>query len=461
MKNEMLQLSETLSIPITQYASQGNAILGIRDSGKTYTGTWIAERLLDAHVPIIVFDPVGVWRHLKVGRDKLPGYEIVVVGGEKPDIQLQPNKAADVTRAALKENVSLIFDMFDVSLSKAQWRHVVEEALRVLLYENKSYGLRHIFIEEAAEWIPQKIRPEEGRLYAEFEKLGRMGRNFSLGYTLVNQRAEEVNKAILELCDCLFLHKQKGKNSIVSLDKWLTITETDYRKEIVSSLTQLPQGECWAWAPGSNKPERIKIPEKNTVHPNPRNPTLVLAGHTVDVSSFVYRLKAILEKEESVREQTGHTSDVRKRTEEKNPFADELEMLRKDNQKLREQLSGAERDAHQWKSQNRALTSKLNSVKQLLQPQYDSLRKLFEEIGENGNQPGAPSHAWSGWLEKLGSERVIIQILLDKPTHRATKQQLIVLGKIGRETVRLYTNKLIAASLIKKEGDEFTLAEIE
>jgi hypothetical protein len=76
-------------------------------------------------------------------------------------------------------------------------------------------------LEEAAEFVPQRIGPDQGSVYAEIEKLARMGGNASLGYTLVNQRAEEVNKAVLELCDCLFLHRQKGRNSLTALSKWL------------------------------------------------------------------------------------------------------------------------------------------------------------------------------------------------------------------------------------------------
>jgi polynucleotide 5'-kinase involved in rRNA processing len=42
-----------LAIPFVEFASQGNAILGIRDSGKTYTATWLAERLLDHGIPFV------------------------------------------------------------------------------------------------------------------------------------------------------------------------------------------------------------------------------------------------------------------------------------------------------------------------------------------------------------------------------------------------------------------------
>ena len=43
----------SVSLDVTAYASQGTGILGIRDSGKTYTATMLAEHLMDAGVPIL------------------------------------------------------------------------------------------------------------------------------------------------------------------------------------------------------------------------------------------------------------------------------------------------------------------------------------------------------------------------------------------------------------------------
>lgn len=55
-----------VKIPVDEYASQGNAILGIRDSGKSYTATAIAEQLLEADIPFVAFDPIGIWPNLRV-----------------------------------------------------------------------------------------------------------------------------------------------------------------------------------------------------------------------------------------------------------------------------------------------------------------------------------------------------------------------------------------------------------
>lgn len=295
MKNIILG---ELSIPITQYASQGNAVLGIRDSGKSYSATYLAEQLYAAGVPFVAFDPSGVWKFLRVPGNGA-GLPVVVAGGKDPDLPLTPQSAPEIVRAAMRANVSLVIDLYDIHLSKADWSRIVESCLRVLLYENGEHGLRHIFIEEGAEFAPQQITPDKAKVYAEVEKLARIGGNALLGYTLINQRAEQVNKAVLELCDCLFLHRQKGKNSLNSLAKWLDYSQGGDTKKIIQGLPTLPSGECWVWPANADHPAHVKMPQKNTFHPDRRaliaNPTAANVKR-VDASKFVTELKSSLEK---------------------------------------------------------------------------------------------------------------------------------------------------------------------
>jgi len=286
-----------VSIPVTQYASQGNAILGIRDSGKTYSATYVAEQLYEAGIPFVAFDPSGVWKFLRVpGNGK--GLPVVVAGGKNPDLPLTPQSAPEIVRAAMKANVSLVIDLYDINLSKADWGRIVEACIRVLLYENGEHGLRHIFIEEAAEFVPQQIQTDKAKVYAEVEKLARIGGNALLGYTLVNQRAEQVNKAVLELCDCLLLHRQKGKNSLTSLSKWLEYSQGGSVKDLIKSLPTLPSGQCWIWPANADNATLVKMPAKQSFHPDRRaliaNPAVANVKR-VDATRFVTELKNSLE----------------------------------------------------------------------------------------------------------------------------------------------------------------------
>lgn len=290
----------TLKIDPLAIGSQGNAILGIRDSGKTYTATVLAEKLFESGIPFIAFDPIGVWRFLRVpGKGR--GYPVVVAGGQEGDLPLTVAGAPEIVRAAMANGISLVIDLFDINLSKADWKRIVTACVRVLLHENAKHGMRHVFIEEAAEFAPQRVGPDQGHVYAEMEKLARMGGNSRLGYTLINQRAEEVNKALLELCDNLFLHRQKGRNSLTALSKWLDIGNVSASKHIISTLPTLPTGECWAWLAGSETPELVKIPQKNSLHPDRRimRGDVSVAKKAIDVGSFVEKMRGTLKTVET------------------------------------------------------------------------------------------------------------------------------------------------------------------
>lgn len=455
---------QNVQIDALDFASQGNAILGIRDSGKSYTATWLAERLLDAQIPFVAFDPIGVWRYLRVGKNGNPGYP-VVVAGDDGDLPLTADTAANIVRAAMQENIPLVLDLYSMQLTKAQWKQIVEQSVRLLLYENKRYGVRHIFIEEAAEFIPQRVGHDQGRVYAEIEKLARMGRNASLGYTLINQRAEEVNKAVLELCDCLFLHRQKGRHSLTALDKWLSIADTENVKEVIKSLPTLEQGVAWVWQAGSTLPQKVHIPEKLTAHPDPKNPKVTSGGISADVSKFVERMGESLRKQEKSK----HEEQPKPKAKTSAPtisIGNEITRLENENAQLRETIEKLEGQLQAERERSAQLSSKLQAVRELLEPQYKQMQAIFDEhlAGPSSNMSGADGVAqyWKPFLDKFGGSATarVLKVLIQRK--RATHHQLRLLGNVGSS--RTLTNAitdLVGQGLARREGKEIVLREIE
>lgn len=286
-----IQLSDKVSIPVETYAIQGNTFVGIKETGKTYSATFMAEQLLDNGIPFVAFDPIGVWRHLKVpGRGK--GYKVVVAGGKEPDLPLSPHSAPQIVKAAMEQNIPLIIDLFDVKISKNDWRTIVADSIKLLLHNNRT--LRHVFIEEAPEFCPQRIQPAQGVVYAAVEAMARMGGNSSLGFTLIGQRTQEINKAVLELCDCIFLHRQKGLNSLKALKEWVEAHDTTAPAEVMHQIPRLGPGECFVWQAVSD-PVFVKMPAKNSFHPDRRKPE-AKRGIAQDVTSFVGKMSNELEK---------------------------------------------------------------------------------------------------------------------------------------------------------------------
>jgi hypothetical protein len=445
---------QNVQIDAVDFASQGNAILGIRDSGKSYTATWLAEQLLDAGIPFVAFDPIGVWRNLQFGKNGHAGYP-VVVAGDGGDLPLTAETAANIVRAAMQENIPLVLDLYSMSLTKAQWKQIVEQSVRLLLYENKRYGVRHIFIEEAAEFVPQRVGADQGRVYAEIEKLARMGRNASLGYTLINQRAEEVNKAVLELCDCLFLHRQKGRHSLTALGKWLQVADTDNVKEVINSLPTLGQGECWVWQAGSSSPQKVLVPEKHTVHPDPKNPERVVSGISVDVSKFVERMTDSLRKQEKKKEEKPEVSKI---SAPVLTIGNEITKLETENTHLREKIEQLETELHNERLRAESAEGKLKIVREMLEPQYKQMQSIFTESSpiehSNGNHGD-----WDVWMGKLvGGQKNMLQVLIERK--RVSKAQLSFFTglKAGKGSAfEKYITRLVKLGLAKREGGDVVL----
>jgi hypothetical protein len=298
----------------------------------------------------------------------------------------------------------------------------------LLMYENKPCGLRHIFIEEAAEFIPQRLQPQHSKVYASLERLARMGRNARLGYTLINQRAEEVNKAILEISAFSLLHKQVGKNSLKSIQQWMELLQVENAKEIIHSLPALKQGECWVIGMNA-KPHKIRISDRKTFHPDPKAASndQQVAKLKIDVSSFVEKLNKQLQKPESNRPVPGAESKSDPKLQEK------LQQMEKAFQRMVE-----EKDAiiGQYKAHIDKIWEGFNvllkSIKDLPAPKIpqkipSGAIKETVTISRSASQPLAKSHMNSTQqpTEKLGKcSLAILQFLASFPQRGFTKAQI-------------------------------------
>lgn len=471
--NKQIQLSETFSIPALDYAIQGNALLGIKESGKTYTATKIAEELLDAGIPFIAFDPIGVWKYLRVGQSG-KGYPVVIAGRDA-DLPLTPESVEGIIRASMRENIPLVLDLYSV-LNKTFWRKIVETAVLTLLMENAEHGLRHIFIEEAAEFCPQKLGRSQFDVYSAIESLARMGGNVSLGYTLINQRAEDVNKSVLEICERMILHRQTGKNSLKGIEDWFKVNRSVGYEAIMNSLPSLPSGECWVCARIAHEPTRIKVAEKKTVHPNRRDPKKLVKNLATDVSKFVERLNEVLQQEEKRRSAGGDNKTIKQKAKGTPQIFNRVDFethpqdvrtnqlleieqkkvaeLKEENTKLKEMIGRIE--AH-----NKVLLNAINMLRETFKSDHLALQKLFSTNEVPNSQIGnaADDAQWDIWRKKFHQgENQMLDIFISKK--HVTRDQLIVLMGKSRETVRIYVQKLIRVGLVKKEGNEFILQEI-
>lgn len=329
----------SVKLQLDNFTISRTALLGITKSGKTYGAKGIVEQLLANDVPVVIFDAIGVWRWLRTaapGPDG-KGFRVVVAGGSAPDIPLTPDSAAEIVRAAVVENIPLVIDLYDPRLSKADWRRIVQKCCHVLLYENKHP--RMVVIEEAAEYVPQTGRDIDGATFAAVEKIVRMGGNAQLGVMLLNQRAQEVNKAVLELCDNIVLLRQRGRNAIDSLEKWMDRVATGtVAKDISKSLPTLAAGECWVWTEDSEDPVRTRTGTLLSFHPDRTKPApSSLQVSPVSTADFVSRLTKSLGTLE-VTKTDGDSKSLKKLQDQLAKGRAQFEALQKQSEQYRQKF---------------------------------------------------------------------------------------------------------------------------
>ncbi len=244
------------------------AILAKKGAGKSYAAGVIEEEFCKAGLPFVVLDPVGVhWGIRSTADGKRSGFPVVVFGGEHGDVPLARYMGVAVAQAIVDDNISAIIDLTE--LSKGAWREFVADFCRELYRRNKTP--RHVFIEEATEFVPQTRRPELQVAYEAVERLVRMGRNRGLGSTLISQRSAQIAKDVLTQIDILIAMRTVGpQDRKALLDMFEGVLEEDQLPALAtfkSKIASLPDGVAWVWSPEYLKAfQTVEIRERETYH---------------------------------------------------------------------------------------------------------------------------------------------------------------------------------------------------
>lgn len=293
-----LRISENLSLPL-EAATWVISYLAKRGAGKTYNASVQAEEMLKVEIPIVVVDGMGIWWGLRVSNDGIrSGMPVVVFGGEHADLTLVPEKAAEMAKAVVESNISCVLDLS--GFSKYAARKVVSGFLNELYRLNRVE--RHVFIEEADLWAPQRpIGQEEALCLSAVDNFVRRGGNHNLGCTLITQRSAVLNKDILTQSDCLVVLRTLAPQDKKAIQAWVEEQTDEDKTELnkwYDSLKELENGEAWVWHP--EKPSifvKVKFRQRETFHAtrefirSPKASKIILMG----VDEFVTRFKKVFE----------------------------------------------------------------------------------------------------------------------------------------------------------------------
>ncbi len=300
------------------------AILAKRGAGKTYTAGVIEEEFAKAGLPFVVLDPVGVhWGIRSDKKGRRSAYPVVVFGGEHADIPIERHMGRAIAQAVVEENISCIVDLTE--LSKAAWRQFVADFCRELYQLNRTP--RHVFIEEATEFVPQTRRPEMQVAYEAVERLVRMGRNRGIGCTLISQRSAQVAKDVLTQMDVLIALRTVGiQDRKALLDMFEAVLEEDelvHLEAFKRDIVRLPDGTAWIWSPEFLKTfTQVRIRERETYHAGatPAFGDVKVVQARPDVRALKARFAATAEPEKPTKQKgkaaspaqcTGHLERIR------------------------------------------------------------------------------------------------------------------------------------------------------
>lgn len=249
-----------LRLPI-ESATQTFAIIAIKGAGKTYAAKVMMENFSGAGVKFVALDPTGVMWGLRTGTGGTGSglTNVVIIGGPHGDYPLDPRAGALLADVAVDYAESLVIDLSGVS--KAQMREFAWRfAERLYLRQAESRRPLHVFLDEADEWLPQRVTGEQARVLGAFDDLSRRGRSRGIGVTVITQRPARLNKDILTQCEALLIMRVIGKHDRDAVKAWVDIYgDAEKQKELNRSIATLKNGEGYFWCPPWDTFERIQV----------------------------------------------------------------------------------------------------------------------------------------------------------------------------------------------------------
>jgi hypothetical protein len=244
-----LKLADDLSLPADEAVTQKYGFIGRSGSGKSYASMKLAELFLDNGAQIIALDWVGIWWSLRLAADgKAPGFEhVYIFGGEHADVALQPESGALMADLVVDKHISVVLDV--MHFRKAERTRFATAFAEQFFHRKKTARTAcHLFIEEAQAYLPQMVRGDEARMVGVFEDIGKVGRNYGIGSSLISQRPQSINKDVLNQVEVLLAFQTNGPQERKAIAGW-TAENTDAGAAMIQELPKLHVGDALVWSP--------------------------------------------------------------------------------------------------------------------------------------------------------------------------------------------------------------------
>lgn len=241
-----LELGPTLKLP-DDIATESVAILAKKGAGKSNTAVVMAEEMHAAGIPWVAVDPKGDWWGLRADGDGGVGLSVPILGGLHGDLPLEPDAGGFVADLIVDSNLTCILDVSDFPSKAAQVRFLTAFAERLFRRHAAERPVRHLFLEEADEYLPQRVSANMAPCVGIWSKLVRQGRQRGIGVTLVTQRSAVVNKDALTQTEVLIAMRTTSPQDRKAVGAW--VDYHDVGAEVMATLPTLESGEAWVCSP--------------------------------------------------------------------------------------------------------------------------------------------------------------------------------------------------------------------
>lgn len=241
------------------------AVLGRKGGGKTNTGGVLFEQMHTIGAQCVALDPVGNWWGLRLSASgKRKGLDIPVFGGAHGDKPITPTSGRLLAQLVVERKVSCVIDLMTF---KPEQRRLFAADFAEELFELKKTRRSplHLFVEEARKFIPQVSKSKlDLRMADAFDDIVRLGRNYGLGVSLLDQRPQSVNKEVLSQTEILIVHQLTETHGRKAIEDWVRSKSTKGGEQL-AELDQLKVGEAFVWSPGLLRTfARVQVQKKQT-----------------------------------------------------------------------------------------------------------------------------------------------------------------------------------------------------
>lgn len=247
VKNDLIHISPTLSLP-QEAVTETFGFLAMRGAGKSNAVVVMAEEMYRLGLPWVAIDPKGDWWGIRSNaKGTGPGLPIPIFGGLHGDVPLEAEAGAFIAELIVRENLTCILDVSEFESKAKRARFLTDFADHLYRLHGKEPQPRHIFAEEADQYIPQRVMADMAKCVGAWEQIIKLGRQRGLGCSVVTQRSASINKDALSQVLTLVAMRTTSPHDRKAILGWV-----DYHavgREIVDALPKLPSGSAWIISP--------------------------------------------------------------------------------------------------------------------------------------------------------------------------------------------------------------------